>query len=254
MVVEVSFAFSILLLFLGFIAGIINTLAGGGSNLTIPALIVLGLPADVANATNRVGVLMQSVSGVAGFRHHNKLDTSQLIPILIPTIIGGLLGATAVTWLPEAWIKPALLGTMLLMATIILLKPQTVMPDAGTEVKKVTETPMSWLGLGIAGFYGGFVQAGVGFVLLAALCGTLRYDLVRGNALKVVCALAFTAVSMVVFIADDLILWLPGILLAIGSMFGAWIAVKMAIKANPNTLRWFLFVMTLIGCISAYFS
>ncbi|MFD2177290.1 sulfite exporter TauE/SafE family protein [Veronia pacifica] len=254
MAVDISLGFSLLLLFLGFIAGIINTLAGGGSNLTIPALIILGLPAEVANATNRVGVLMQSVSGVAGFRHHNKLDTSQLIPILIPTVIGGLLGATAVTWIPASFIKPALLGTMLLMAFIILVKPQTVMPDADTEVKKVVNTPASWLGLGIAGFYGGFVQAGVGFVLLAALCGTLRYDLVRGNALKVVCALAFTSVSMVVFIADDLILWVPGLLLALGSIAGAWIAVKMAIKANPSTLKWFLFLMTLVGCVSAYFS
>ncbi|MGF1867013.1 sulfite exporter TauE/SafE family protein [Enterovibrio norvegicus] len=249
---DISIAFGVLLIVLGFVAGIINTLAGGGSNLTIPALIVLGMPAEVANATNRVGVMMQSVSGVAGFRHHKRLDTSDLIPILIPTLLGGTIGASAAAWLPSSIIKPLLLGTMLLMAFIMLVKPSLVAPEEATDIKKVADTPASWLSLGIAGFYGGFVQAGVGFVLLAALCGTLRYDLVRGNALKLVCTLAFTGVSLAIFVWQDLILWLPGLLLAIGSMFGAWIAVKFAVKANPNTLKWFLFIMTLVGCVFAY--
>ncbi|WP_407332616.1 sulfite exporter TauE/SafE family protein [Enterovibrio sp. 27052020O] len=251
---EVSFAFGVLLVVLGFIAGIINTLAGGGSNLTIPALIVLGMPAEVANATNRVGVLMQSVSGVAGFRHHKRLEQTDLIPILIPTLIGGLAGASAAAWLPSSIIKPVLLGTMLLMALIMLVRPSMVNPDTDESFRLVKDTPASWIGLSIAGFYGGFVQAGVGFVLLAALCGTLRYDLVRGNALKLVCTLAFTSVSLIIFIWQDLILWLPGLLLAMGSMAGAWLAVKFAIKANPNTLKWFLFLMTLVGCIFAYTS
>lgn len=129
---ELSFAFGVLLLFLGFIAGIINTLAGGGSNLTIPALIVLGMPADVANATNRVGVFMQSVAGVSGFRKHNRLDTDDLVPIMIPTVIGGIIGAGAAAWLPSSIIKPLLLGTMLTMALLMVIKPallpQTVKP------------------------------------------------------------------------------------------------------------------------------
>ncbi|EOD77971.1 putative Membrane protein [Grimontia indica] len=251
---DVSIEFGALLVVLGFVAGIINTLAGGGSNLTIPALIVLGMPAEVANATNRVGVFMQSVSGVAGFRHHKRLDGHDLLPILIPTLIGGAVGAGAAAWLPSSIIKPLLLGTMLLMAFIMLVKPQAVMPNEGELARKVKDTPAAWVGLAIAGFYGGFVQAGVGFVLIAALCGTLRYDLVRGNALKLVCTLAFTSVSLAIFIWQDLILWLPGLLLALGSMFGAWLAVKFAIKADPKLLKWFLFLMTLAGVIFAYSS
>ncbi|SKA50485.1 sulfite exporter TauE/SafE family protein [Enterovibrio nigricans] len=248
---DISLGFGVLLVVLGFIAGIINTLAGGGSNLTIPALIVLGMPAEVANATNRVGVLMQSVSGIAGFRHHNRLKSSDLVGILIPMLGGGLIGASAAAWLPSDIIKPLLLGTMLLMAFIMLVKPSVIAPDANIPFRKVKDTPASWIGLTLAGFYGGFVQAGVGFVLIAALCGTLRYDLVRGNALKLVCTLAFTAVSLAIFIWQDLILWLPGLLLAAGSMLGAWLAVKFAIKANPQTLKWFLFIMTLVGSVFA---
>ncbi|MGF1761392.1 sulfite exporter TauE/SafE family protein, partial [Photobacterium sagamiensis] len=92
---------------------------------------------------------------------------------------------------------------------------------------------------------------GVGFVLLAALAGTLRYDLVRANALKMLCTLVFTLVALVLFIAEGLVMWVPGLILAFGTMFGAHIAVNMAIKAKPSTLKWFLFVMTLCGCIAA---
>ncbi|SIN77530.1 sulfite exporter TauE/SafE family protein [Salinivibrio sp. ES.052] len=248
----ISLEYSFLLVSLGVIAGIINTLAGGGSNLTLPALMVMGMPADVANATNRVAVWLQCASGMTGFRQHNKLDTQDIIPVLIPNVIGGLCGALAAAWLPPSWVKPLLLGTLLTMTVIMLIRPATFAPPAGTPVKHVSQTPSAWVGLLLAGFYGGFVQAGVGFVLLAALCGTLNYDLVRGNALKLACTLAFTTLSLVVFIADDLIRWAPGLILAIGTMLGARIAVRFAVSANPKVLKVFLLVMTLVGCIAAY--
>ena len=243
-----------LLLVTGFLAGIIKTLAGGGSNLTLPALMVMGMPAEVANATNRVGVAIQGLTAVAGFRRHNKLDTDDTVPILVPSVIGGLLGAAAAAYAPSGWIKPLLLGTMLTMALVILVKPSMVAPEPGTPSRKVRDTPSSWWGLGLAGFYGGFVQAGVGFVLLAALAGTLRYDLVRANALKMLCTLVFTIAALGLFIAEGLVMWLPGLILAFGTMFGANMAVKMAINAKPDTLKWFLFIMTLCGCVAAMLS
>jgi uncharacterized membrane protein YfcA len=248
---DISLTQTALLLITGFLAGIINTIAGGGSNLTLPALMVMGMPADVANATNRVGVFMQSIVAVLGFKKHGKLDSDDKVPILIPSIIGGLVGAAGAAYAPSDWIKPLLLGTMLLMALIILVKPTMISPALGTPINKVSETPSSWWWLFIAGVYGGFVQAGVGFVLLAALAGSLRYDLVRANALKMLCTLVFTFVSLILFVIEDLILWLPGLILAFGTMFGAHIAVKMAIKAKPNTLKWALFIMTLFGSAAA---
>ena len=251
---DVTVTHALLLLATGFLAGIINTLAGGGSNLTLPALMVMGMPAEVANATNRVGVTVQSITALIGFRKHGKLDTHDKGPILLPTIIGGFVGAGAAAYAPAGIIKPLLLGTMLIMALIILVKPAMISPALGTPVNKVSQTPSSWVWLTIAGIYGGFVQAGVGFVLLAALAGSLRYDLVRANALKVLCTLMFTLASLVVFIAEDLILWLPGLILAAGTMVGAHIAVKLAIKVSPSTLKWFLFIMTLCGSLAAMMS
>jgi uncharacterized membrane protein YfcA len=248
---DYSIAYFILLIVVGFIAGIINTLAGGGSNLTLPALMVTGMPADIANATNRLAVLMQSIVGSIGFKKHGQIDSNDLGPVLIPCLIGGVFGAYLASVLPVFLLKPTLLISMVAVAAIILIRPAIIAPPPGTPTNKVKDTPKAWIGLFIAGIYGGFVQAGVGFILITALAGTLRYDLVRSNALKMVCTLAFTLVAMAFFIAQDLVLWIPGLILAIGSMVGAWIAVKVSIKVEQNTIKWFLFLMTLVACGAA---
>ncbi|WP_427977946.1 sulfite exporter TauE/SafE family protein [Agarivorans sp.] len=242
----------VLLLLLGLAAGVINTLAGGGSNLTLPALMIMGMPAELANATNRVGIFLQCLTGALGFKKHGKLDTQDLGPILWPTLIGGLLGAIVASYAAAWLVKYLLLGAMLAMASLMLFKPSVVAPDLGTQAKTVAESSSAKWSLMLAGFYGGFVQAGVGFILLAALAGSLRYDLVRANALKLVCTLAFTSVALVVFIARGQVVWLPALVLSLGYIAGAHYAVKFAIQAEASTLKWFLFIMTLLGCIAAF--
>ena len=237
----------------GFLAGGINTLAGGGSNLTLPALMILGMPADIANATNRVAVLMQCLVGVNGFDKHKSLDRPAIIPILLPTVIGGLLGALGAALMPNLYLKPVLLLTILTMSVIILVRPSVISPPPGTPTLSPGNSRGAWWGLFVAGIYGGFVQAGVGFILLAALAGGLRYDLVRANALKMTCALAFTVIAVTVFVYFDQILWLPGLLLAVGTMAGAHLAVKFAVTAKPETIKWFLFVMTLCAVAGGFF-
>ncbi|KEI72352.1 sulfite exporter TauE/SafE family protein [Endozoicomonas elysicola] len=250
---EVTVASSTILIALGILAGIINTLAGGGSNLTLPALMVMGMPADIANASNRVGIFLQSLTGALGFKKHNRLESDEILPMMIPTLLGGLAGALAASFSPEWILKPMLLGAMVTMSLIMVLRPAMIIPPEGTIPLKVADSPKSWIGLAIAGFYGGFVQAGVGFILLAAVCGVLRYDLVRGNALKLVCTLAFTLVALVVFIARDQVAWIPALILSIGFIIGAHLSVKFAIKAKPETLKKLLLVMTICGCFAAMF-
>ena len=240
--------FSVFLLGLtGFIAGGINTVAGGGSNLTLPALMIFGLPADIANGTNRLSVLMQCIVGVAGYNKHNILDRQAVIPILIPCILGGVFGALLAAILPNLFLKPILLLSILCMSIIILVRPETIVPAPGTSELSPNKNRKAWWGLFAAGIYGGFVQAGVGFMLLAALAGGLRYNLLRANALKTLCALAFTVVALAIFIAFDQVWWLPGIILACGSMLGAHLAVKIAVKASQDHMKWFLFAMTILG-------
>ncbi|MFM1895256.1 MAG: hypothetical protein RLZZ385_330 [Pseudomonadota bacterium] len=238
----------LLLCGVGFLAGGINTVAGGGSNLTLPVLMMLGLPADIANGTNRVGVTLQCLVAVRGFDRYQSLDRPALLPILIPNILGGICGSLGAALMPGLYLKPLLLGTILTMSVLILLRPTTIAPAPGTQALSPRDNRGAWLALFGAGVYGGFVQAGVGFILLAALAGGLRYDLLRANALKTACALAFTSVAMVVFIAFGQVWWIPGLILAAGTMAGAQLAVGIAVKVPQTYLKWFLFAMTLVAC------
>lgn len=248
---ELELSSFVILALAGFFAGGINTVAGGGSNLTLPALMMLGLPADLANGTNRVSVVMQCLVGLRGYDKHDTLDRSALVPILIPTILGGIVGAIAATLIPNLYLKPVLLGTILTMTVIILIRPQVIAPPPGTPTRSPREDRRAWWGLFATGIYGGFVQAGVGFILLAALAGGLRYDLLRANALKTACALAFTSVALVIFVMVGEVLWIPGLVLGLGSMLGAHLAVKVAVKASQDSIKWFLFLMTLFAVIGS---
>jgi len=241
-----------ILVLTGLIAGFINTLAGGGSMLTLPALMMTGMPADVANATNRVGVLLQSLEGVRGFRHHDQLDQSAILPILVPTVLGALMGALLASYLPVFILKPVLLGCMIAIAVVTLFRPDVIAPPPGTVPHRLSDRPSAGAGLFLAGLYGGFVQAGVGFMLIAALAGGLRYDLVRTNALKMVCTAIFSLVALGVFILRDQVLWIPGLVLAVGMVVGASMSVRFAISASQNTLKWLLFVMVVLACSGAY--
>ena len=239
------------LVFLGLVAGVINTLAGGGSNLTVPALMVFGMSPDVANATNRVGVILQSAVGSRGFKKHKKLPTQDFKSMIIPLLIGSFVGGLVASYAPQSLLKYLLLGAMITVATIIVIRPNVIAPPLGTTPYTVQEKPYSKWWLLLAGFYGGFVQAGVGFILITIFAGVLRYDLVSSNALKVLATMFFTSIALVIFIFNDQVLWIPGLILAVGAMIGAHIGVKMAIKISQQSLKWFLFFMTLAASAAA---
>ena len=249
---ELSLLMIVLLVTTGVVSGFINTLAGGGSMLTLPALMMLGMPADVANATKRVGVLMQSVTGMKGFNDHGRLDRGAIIPVLVPTVLGALVGSLMASFLPVWLLEPVLLVSMIGMALVMLIRPETVAPPEGTEPLSLTRSPMAAGGLFFAGVYGGFVQAGVGFILIAALAGGLRYDLVRTNALKTVCTAVFSGVALIVFAWRGQVWWIPGAILAVGSIAGAMVSVRFAINVSQNTLKWILFVMVTATCTGAF--
>ncbi len=249
---ELNITYLVVLIVIGTFAGTINILAGGGSNLTLPTLMIMGMPPEVANASNRVGIFVQSLVGMRGFNKHGMLVTEDLPHIMIPTLAGGVIGGLLASFAPSYILKPLLLGTMLSMALLILIRPTAIAPESGTPFARMRDTPGAWIGLGLAGIYGGFVQAGVGFVLLAALAGTLRYDLVRANALKLVCTLGFTIVALAIFIARDQVDWIPALVLTVGYIIGAQLGVRIAISIKPRTLKWFLFIMTLVACVAAF--
>lgn len=260
---EFNWIFYLLLGFLGIICGIINILAGGGSNIILPLLMIFGLDPQTANATNRVGIWFQGMAGLFGFRRAKALPTQDIGGIVLPTVCGALVGAVLaakldviVAWLPfeqvsaEWLMKMILLGAMLFVAAMFLFKPQAVMHAPNTELS-VKQSRAAWGWLFAAGLYGSFVQAGVGFVLLTALAGALHYDLRRANALKLVCTMLFTSIALGIFIWQGQVLWKVGLLLALGNSVGALIGVRFALSISQNSIRWILFLMTVAAVIAA---
>lgn len=261
---ELSFSVALFLFFLAVAAGVVNILAGGGSNLILPLLMVAGLDPQAANATNRVGIWFQSLSGLAGFARKGKLPTHDLPVIVLPPLIGSILGALLAAKLDvllsltpltaslskNTLIKVILLGTMLAAAAIVLFRPNVVMHPSGCEISaRHSPRALSWLF--IAGVYGGFVQAGVGFVFITTLAGILRYDLVRANALKIACTILFTTAALIIFIWQGQVHWGIGFIIAAGNALGASVGVRFAVKVSQNTLRWMLFAMTIAAALAA---
>ena len=242
---------AIILIVIGLIAGAINTLAGGGSNLSLPVLMMYGLPADIANATNRVGVLMQSITATRGFYKHDKVDSASVKDSFFPLLVGGLVGATAASYLHVELLKPLLLGTMIVVSLWVVFKSDIKTEDQSKR-KSCYESKFGFLATFASGFYGGFIQAGVGFVLLATFVGVLNYDLLRANAMKVVATVIFTSIALLIFTFRDQIAWFPGVVMGIGSIIGAQIAVKFAVEVKAKTLKIMVLVMTLLASAAAF--
>ncbi len=243
---------ALLLIAAGTLAGWVNTLAGGGSMLTVPALMWLGLPADVANGTSRVAILAQGVTGVLGFRREKQLDGSLFWAVAIPSLIGAVFGAIAATYIPNSIFRPILIGTFVIMAGTLLLSPNTLAPPPGSVPIDPKTKPSAFAALVLAGFYGGFLQAGVGFVLLAVFGGLLRIDLVRGNGLKVAVIFLYSIVVVVIFAARARVDIVSGLTLAVGNALGAELGVRFAIKSGQTAIKRVLFVAIVLSCIALF--
>lgn len=251
MIEELSYQGLVILAAAGVLATMVNVMAGGGGMIVLPALMALGLPADVANGTYRLGVVTQSVAGTAALNRHGKLDTAAVVPILIPTLSGAAIGALAATRIPRELLKPIMLATMIFMAALIAFRKQTLLAREGHALSP-KEAPRSWVGLFLAGLYGGFIQAGVGFLLLGVLVGTLRHDLITANALKLVVTLAFGTVALGIFAWAGLVAWTPAIVLAIASIVGARLGVQLMLRVPLEGLRWFVFACVVATSIVAW--
>ena len=225
------------LLSIGLIAGCLNTLAGGGSLITLPALMALGLPADIANATNRLGIFAQSITGAKGFDYYGRLDRAAVLSLAGPIVSGSIVGALMASYMPVWLLEPILLLAMIGIALLLVLKPGLIGKQR-ESVQLVSKNSFAGFWLFLTGIYGGFVHAGIGFILIAVLAGSLRYDLVRANALKVVFTALFSLVAILIFTLRGQIWWIPGMILAFGSFLGAVLGVRFTLRLNEKILRW----------------
>ncbi len=221
-----------ILIVTGILAGIINTLAGGGSSLTLPVLILCGLPSPVANATNRVAIFFQNITATAKFKKHGQLRVKPILHIALAAVAGAIIGSSfAINLSSEIFDK--ILGFLLLFVLIMVLKPKKKKAKPDKEVPKFLEV-LIFFGIGL---YGGFIQAGVGFLFLAALNIISHQDLIKSNAIKVFIIGLYTFFALVIFAIADKIVWRYGIILAVGNSLGAYIGVNLAIKKGEMIVK-----------------
>jgi hypothetical protein len=223
-----------LLLLAGLAAGFINTLAGGGSLLTLPALVFLGLPSPVANGTNRVAIMLQNLVSTERFYRQGRLELRDAAIAALPALLGAIAGAFIGAEMPER-LFDTVLGIVLLLVVVTLFVQR---PDPGDEARKRASPWIRVPTFFVIGIYGGFVQAGVGFLLITAITWLLGHDLVKTNAMKVFIILCFMAVSLLIYALYDLVIWHYGLILAVGTMTGAWLGVRFAVERGAGAVRW----------------
>lgn len=231
----------LLLFFVGTIAGFLNVMAGGGSSITLPTLIFLGLDSALANGTNRIALLVQNIFAISSFRQQKVHQFKRSLQLSLLTLPGAIIGAIVAVNINDVWFQ-RILG--LVMIGIIL---SLFISPAGK--KQVYEERKHWLiypvMLGI-GFYGGFIQVGVGFIFMAILYHVLHLNLVHVNMHKVFIVLIYTIPALAIFIFTGNVNWVLGLSLAAGNAFGGWWSARFIVKGGEKIIRVVLAIAILI--------
>lgn len=232
----------------GLFAGFVNTLAGSGSLLTLPLLMFLGLPANIANGTNRIGVFVQSVVGSWSYKRQRIYNFRETLWMAIPATAGSLAGSLVAIRINERIMELLIGGLLVFMFFVILYKPEQWVRE---HALSITARRRWWVSVifFFIGIYGGFIQAGVGFFLLAALVLGAGVGLTKANALKVVIVAIFTAVALAVFIVSGQVNYFMGIILAVGQGIGALIASRVAVSWGPKVVRIVLLVAVMASAL-----
>lgn len=232
----------VLLLFGGLAAGFINALAGGGSAITIPILTeIVGV--NVANGTNRIAILLANASALTRFQRGGAVPWARATKLILPTILGAACGAWVATQVSGEVMKRVFAVVLVLVAASVLLRPSRWVEGHEREIAEPWRS-LAFFGIG---FYGGSVQAGVGFLLLIGLVLGSGMDLVRGNAAKVVLILAYTPVALFLFASAAQVDFKVGLVLSAGQMTGAWVGARFAILKGSAWVRWILVVAAIVA-------
>lgn len=229
-----------MLVLAGFLAGIVNTIAGGGSFLTLPALMLFGLDPKVANGTNRIAVLFSSGAAAATFSKHGHLDRDLAKRLTLPTLLGVPVGAMFAVYLPTNAFEPVFGLIFLVMSILLLRDPKRIIEERAPSEESGRWIRPLFFGIGI---YVGFIQAGMGILVLLAMSFMHSGDLVQSNAVKNWIAFLVTLAAVVLFAFHGLIEWVPGICMAAGNLVGGVVGAKLAIKKGNRLIFRFLIVV-----------
>lgn len=237
----------ILLALAGVAAGTVNTIAGGGSLLTLPALMLLGLSAPVANGTNRIAIVLQSSMGARAMHKRAPYPVRATLLLAIPTVIGAIGGALLATRFDSDDMRIAIGCALVGGAVLLLAQPKKLLEKRPTEGR--SNPALLVLGLLIAGFYGGLLQAGVGAILLVVLSYLGRWDLLDATGAKNLLIAIYTLPALVIFVLADEVAWLPGLVLAAGAIVGAELGARLALRGGRRLILGAVVVAVLLAAL-----
>jgi uncharacterized membrane protein YfcA len=234
-----------LLFVTGIAVSFVNSVSGGGSILSLPLLLWMGLPAAAANGTNRLGVWFGSLGGTAGFRRHGVFYPDLLLRSGVPGLIGSLLGALAGVFMPDSYFRPVL-GVAIAWIVFETVRPRRgqgappVLPEGHQPSLRAGFWP--FLAYAAIGFYGGFLQAGVGLLMLYGFTRLGRMTLLQANSLKVANNLFFATLSVLVFALFGKIRWDWAAVFAAGNLLGGFFGSVVQVRRGEGFIRAFVAV------------
>jgi uncharacterized membrane protein YfcA len=242
----------LLLIPVGFLAGFINTVAGGGTLFTLPALIFMGLPAPVANGTNRIAIFVQTVTAVRGFKSQGASMYPFSLYLGISALVGSLIGAKLAINVDDVVFNRILAGIMLTMLVFMLFNKQT---DFKNLQPKLTGAPLykAIVIFFFLGIYGGFINAGIGFFMLLILPYINGLSLLQSNVTKVFVVAIYTIGAIVIFALENKINYRLAFILTIGNALGAWFSSRWSVKKDDKVIRIFMMVTILALSIKLWF-
>ena len=233
----------------GVLTGFMNVIGGGGSVLTLPLLTFLGLSVGAANGTNRVSILLQNIVSTYQFRKGKIRIFRTALPFAIIASIGAVTGTFVVVSIDQDVLKKIIGVILIIMGLFIVFEPKVW--ESGSNIPKKLKW-MSYVAIFAIGFYGGFLQAGVGFFFIAALTFLGGFDIVKTNAIKVLVIAAYTVFSLAIFVSKGMVNWPIGITLSLGSMTGAYFGTKFTLLKKIKWIRYVLFAAIVVSVINFF--
>ncbi|MFQ3341074.1 MAG: putative membrane protein YfcA [Flavobacteriaceae bacterium] len=241
-----------LLIVIGFLAGVINTLAGGGSLFTLPVLIFLGLPPNIANGTNRISIVLQSLTGTLGYKSKGVSAFPFNIYMGISASLGAIIGAQIAIDLDGTLFNKTLAIIMIVVVALMLIKSKN---NPLTLPERLTGKHLVYgiIGFFFIGIYGGFINAGIGIVIMIFLNRVHHMSLVKTNATKMAVVFIYSTLALGLFAYNDAVNWKMGLLMALGTSFGAWWTSRWSVKKGDKLIRAAMLLTIIIMAIKLWF-
>lgn len=242
----------IVLVLIGVIVGFINVISGGGSLITLPILIFFGLESTVANASNRIGNMAQNIFALAGFKSKGVRYDKYVYFLGIAAALGAILGTYMALKIPDKAFNKILAFVMLIVVVFTIFSPNLSVKNLSERISKQHKA-LGFIAFFVIGIYGGFIQAGTGLLIMAALAIINRFSFVKINTYKVIIVLFYLSIALFIFLINGKINWAYGLSLGLGTSVGGWVASRWSLQQGDEWIKRFMLLSVSALAIKLWF-